>query len=161
MTEDQWRLWPHRVRFIPPKYLLFCLQGAKKLCPQCNMITSPSDLRRIYMWRQEEMGWSLDLKWTERVAPAPLPAVIAWIQLLSKQHIARWGITVTRPSFSLPIMTKFFLGSHSGEMSSPLPSSQVRFSAARGCEVLRLCTPPHMVLWQVVILCCFVYTSSI
>ncbi|KAL6438967.1 hypothetical protein ACFW04_003772 [Cataglyphis niger] len=23
--------------------------GAKKLCPQCNMITSPSDLRRIYM----------------------------------------------------------------------------------------------------------------
>lgn len=24
-------------------------QGAKKLCPQCNMITSPSDLRRIYM----------------------------------------------------------------------------------------------------------------
>lgn len=24
--------------------------GARKLCPQCNMITSPSDLRRIYMW---------------------------------------------------------------------------------------------------------------
>lgn len=23
--------------------------GAKKLCPQCNMITSPADLRRIYM----------------------------------------------------------------------------------------------------------------
>jgi len=23
--------------------------GAKKLCPQCNMITSPSDLRRIYL----------------------------------------------------------------------------------------------------------------
>lgn len=23
--------------------------GARKLCPQCNMITSPSDLRRIYM----------------------------------------------------------------------------------------------------------------
>lgn len=23
--------------------------GAKKLCPQCNMITSPTDLRRIYM----------------------------------------------------------------------------------------------------------------
>lgn len=23
--------------------------GAKKLCPQCNMITSPSDLRKIYM----------------------------------------------------------------------------------------------------------------
>ncbi|XP_019695972.2 uncharacterized protein LOC105180973 isoform X3 [Harpegnathos saltator] len=29
--------------------LLSVLQGAKKLCPQCNMITSPSDLRRIYM----------------------------------------------------------------------------------------------------------------
>lgn len=28
-------------------------QGAKKLCPQCNMITSPSDLRRIYLWRFE------------------------------------------------------------------------------------------------------------
>ena len=29
----------------------FCFfQGAKKLCPQCNMITSPSDLRRIYLW---------------------------------------------------------------------------------------------------------------
>jgi len=28
---------------------LSLLQGAKKLCPQCNMITSPSDLRRIYM----------------------------------------------------------------------------------------------------------------
>ena len=25
------------------------LQGAKKLCPQCNMITSPNDLRRIYL----------------------------------------------------------------------------------------------------------------
>ena len=24
--------------------------GAKKLCPQCNMITSPSDLRRIFLW---------------------------------------------------------------------------------------------------------------
>ncbi|KAF5288146.1 hypothetical protein FQA39_LY15490 [Lamprigera yunnana] len=24
--------------------------GAKKLCPQCNMITSPADLRRIYMY---------------------------------------------------------------------------------------------------------------
>lgn len=23
--------------------------GAKKLCPECNMITSPSDLRKIYM----------------------------------------------------------------------------------------------------------------
>lgn len=23
--------------------------GARKLCPQCNMITSPADLRRIYM----------------------------------------------------------------------------------------------------------------
>jgi hypothetical protein len=23
--------------------------GAKKLCPQCNMITSPSDLRKIYL----------------------------------------------------------------------------------------------------------------
>lgn len=23
--------------------------GAKKLCPQCNMITSPADLRKIYM----------------------------------------------------------------------------------------------------------------
>jgi hypothetical protein len=27
------------------------LQGAKKLCPQCNMITSPADLRRIYLWK--------------------------------------------------------------------------------------------------------------
>ena len=25
------------------------LQGAKKLCPQCNTITSPGDLRRIYL----------------------------------------------------------------------------------------------------------------
>ncbi|XP_018396359.1 PREDICTED: E3 ubiquitin-protein ligase RNF220-like [Cyphomyrmex costatus] len=31
-----------------PFKCLICM-GAKKLCPQCNMITSPSDLRRIYM----------------------------------------------------------------------------------------------------------------
>ena len=30
------------------------LQGAKKLCPQCNMITSPADLRRIYLWSSLE-----------------------------------------------------------------------------------------------------------
>lgn len=30
--------------------LSFSFQGAKKLCPQCNMITSPSDLRKIYLW---------------------------------------------------------------------------------------------------------------
>lgn len=29
--------------------LVYCLQGAKKLCPQCNTITSPGDLRRIYL----------------------------------------------------------------------------------------------------------------
>ena len=33
---------------ILPRFCFF--QGAKKLCPQCNMITSPSDLRRIYLW---------------------------------------------------------------------------------------------------------------
>ncbi len=26
-------------------------QGAKKLCPQCNTITSPGDLRRVYLWK--------------------------------------------------------------------------------------------------------------
>nr|XP_012142408.1 PREDICTED: E3 ubiquitin-protein ligase Rnf220-like isoform X4 [Megachile rotundata] len=31
------------------KIVVVPFQGAKKLCPQCNMITSPSDLRRIYM----------------------------------------------------------------------------------------------------------------
>ena len=25
-------------------------QGAKKLCPQCNTITSPGDLRRVFLW---------------------------------------------------------------------------------------------------------------
>ncbi|XP_073999586.1 E3 ubiquitin-protein ligase Rnf220-like [Rhodnius prolixus] len=28
--------------------------GVKKLCPQCNMITSPSDLRRIYLLQQNK-----------------------------------------------------------------------------------------------------------
>lgn len=27
----------------------FSPQGAKKLCPQCNTITAPGDLRRIYL----------------------------------------------------------------------------------------------------------------
>lgn len=35
---------------VKKRRFLSVLQGAKKLCPQCNMITSPSDLRRIYMW---------------------------------------------------------------------------------------------------------------
>lgn len=30
-------------------HLICRLQGAKKLCPQCNTITSPGDLRRIYL----------------------------------------------------------------------------------------------------------------
>lgn len=30
-------------------HLVCRLQGAKKLCPQCNTITSPGDLRRIYL----------------------------------------------------------------------------------------------------------------
>ena len=30
--------------------LLFFYQGNKKLCPQCNLITPPTHLRRIYMW---------------------------------------------------------------------------------------------------------------
>lgn len=36
---------------LPPVTpLCLCpLQGAKKLCPQCNTITSPGDLRRIYL----------------------------------------------------------------------------------------------------------------
>ena len=29
--------------------IVYFFQGAKKLCPQCNMITSPADLRKIYL----------------------------------------------------------------------------------------------------------------
>ena len=31
----------------------FSPQGAKKLCPQCNTITAPGDLRRIYLCNPE------------------------------------------------------------------------------------------------------------
>lgn len=37
-------------------HLICWLQGAKKLCPQCNTITSPGDLRRIYLWRTQQEG---------------------------------------------------------------------------------------------------------
>ena len=38
---------------VPFRLLSVYFQGAKKLCPQCNMITSPGDLRRIYLWNNE------------------------------------------------------------------------------------------------------------
>ena len=37
-------------------------QGNKKLCPQCNTITSPGDLRRVYLWRNMATDWMLTLR---------------------------------------------------------------------------------------------------
>lgn len=38
------------LKFNSYSVVLFWFQGNKKLCPQCNLITSPTHLRRIYMW---------------------------------------------------------------------------------------------------------------
>ncbi|XP_069794939.1 E3 ubiquitin-protein ligase RNF220a isoform X3 [Narcine bancroftii] len=47
--QQRYQQWNYRLGQCGTTAVLYSAMGAKKLCPQCNTITSPGDLRRVYL----------------------------------------------------------------------------------------------------------------